>query len=101
MEWRGIARKGGTAREGRRGLAQGAVHASCLPRVPPQAVDPNRSFNPRGEVVAGRSFNPEVRRMLPAGGRLSLALLMTNSLHIGASRRPIEESATASRHGDG
>mmetsp|Transcript_29214 Transcript_29214/g.87187 ORF Transcript_29214/g.87187 Transcript_29214/m.87187 type:complete len:351 (+) Transcript_29214:57-1109(+) len=24
-----------------------------------QAVDPNRSFNPRGEVVAGRSFNPE------------------------------------------
>lgn len=24
-----------------------------------QAVDPNRSFNPDGEVVAGRSFNPE------------------------------------------
>jgi len=24
-----------------------------------QAVDPNRSFNPQGEVVAGRSFNPE------------------------------------------
>ena len=24
-----------------------------------QAVDPNRSFNPEGEVVAGRSFNPE------------------------------------------
>ena len=23
------------------------------------AVDPNRSFNPDGEVVAGRSFNPE------------------------------------------
>ena len=25
----------------------------------PQAVDPNRSFNPEGEVVKGRSFNPE------------------------------------------
>ena len=24
-----------------------------------QAVDPNRSFNPHGEVVEGRSFNPE------------------------------------------
>ena len=24
-----------------------------------QAVDPNRSFNPDGEVVPGRSFNPE------------------------------------------
>lgn len=24
-----------------------------------QAVDPNRSFNPNGEVVEGRSFNPE------------------------------------------
>jgi len=24
-----------------------------------QAVDPNRSFNPNGEVVPGRSFNPE------------------------------------------
>jgi hypothetical protein len=24
-----------------------------------QAVDPNRSFNPQGEVVQGRSFNPE------------------------------------------
>ena len=24
-----------------------------------QAIDPNRSFNPDGEVVAGRSFNPE------------------------------------------
>jgi len=24
-----------------------------------QAVDPNRSFNPEGEVVEGRSFNPE------------------------------------------
>eukprot|EP00239_Pterosperma_sp_CCMP1384_P005368 CAMPEP_0197859994 /NCGR_PEP_ID=MMETSP1438-20131217/35046_1 /TAXON_ID=1461541 /ORGANISM="Pterosperma sp., Strain CCMP1384" /LENGTH=326 /DNA_ID=CAMNT_0043476693 /DNA_START=249 /DNA_END=1229 /DNA_ORIENTATION=- len=24
-----------------------------------QAVDPNRSFNPQGEVVEGRSFNPE------------------------------------------
>ena len=24
-----------------------------------QAVDPNRSFNPDGEVVEGRSFNPE------------------------------------------
>lgn len=24
-----------------------------------QAVDPNRSFNPQGEVVPGRSFNPE------------------------------------------
>ena len=24
-----------------------------------QAVDPNRSFSPEGEVVAGRSFNPE------------------------------------------
>ena len=22
-------------------------------------MDPNRSFNPEGEVVAGRSFNPE------------------------------------------
>lgn len=72
VEWRGIARKGGKAREGRRGLAQGAVHASDLPRAPPQAVDPNRSFNPRGEVVAGRSFNPEARRMLHGGRRLSL-----------------------------
>ena len=24
-----------------------------------QAVDPNRSFNPDGEIVPGRSFNPE------------------------------------------
>ena len=24
-----------------------------------KAVDPNRSFNPDGEVVEGRSFNPE------------------------------------------
>merc|ERR1712176_44014 len=24
-----------------------------------KAVDPNRSFNPKGEVVPGRSFNPE------------------------------------------
>eukprot|EP00951_Prasinocladus_malaysianus_P018987 scaffold153224_cov48-Prasinocladus_malaysianus.AAC.1 len=24
-----------------------------------QAVDPNRSFNPNGEIVPGRSFNPE------------------------------------------
>ena len=24
-----------------------------------QATDPNRSFNPEGEVVPGRSFNPE------------------------------------------
>jgi hypothetical protein len=24
-----------------------------------QAVDPNRSFNPEGEIVEGRSFNPE------------------------------------------
>mmetsp|Transcript_29451 Transcript_29451/g.80924 ORF Transcript_29451/g.80924 Transcript_29451/m.80924 type:complete len:356 (-) Transcript_29451:60-1127(-) len=24
-----------------------------------QAVDPNRSFNPQGEIVEGRSFNPE------------------------------------------
>lgn len=24
-----------------------------------KAVDPNRSFNPNGEIVEGRSFNPE------------------------------------------
>ena len=30
-----------------------------IQRWNPQAVDPNRSFNPDGEVVPGRSFNPE------------------------------------------
>ena len=30
-----------------------------IQRWNPQAVDPNRSFNPDGEVVEGRSFNPE------------------------------------------
>jgi len=30
-----------------------------IQRWNPQAVDPNRSFNPAGEVVEGRSFNPE------------------------------------------
>jgi len=34
-----------------------------------QAIDPNRSFNPDGEVVPGRSFNPE------AGTEESLALI--------------------------
>jgi hypothetical protein len=30
-----------------------------IQRWNPAAVDPNRSFNPRGELVAGRPFNPE------------------------------------------
>jgi len=30
-----------------------------IQRWNPQAVDPNRAFNPDGEVVPGRSFNPE------------------------------------------
>ncbi|KAK3237260.1 hypothetical protein CYMTET_52651 [Cymbomonas tetramitiformis] len=30
-----------------------------IQRWNPQATDPNRSFNPEGEVVPGRSFNPE------------------------------------------
>lgn len=34
-----------------------------------QAIDPNRSFNPEGEVVEGRSFNPE------PGTEESLALI--------------------------
>ena len=34
-----------------------------------QAIDPNRSFNPNGEVVPGRSFNPE------PGTEESLALI--------------------------
>lgn len=48
----------------------GAFNLLVLPCVSPwgyetvqrwnaQAVDPNRSFNPEGEVVPGRSFNPE------------------------------------------
>ena len=42
-----------------------------------KAVDPNRSFNPNGEVVEGRSFNPE-----PATEE-SLALIgYLESLHI-------------------
>lgn len=32
---------------------------SCTAGWNAQAVDPNRSFNPDGEVVPGRSFNPE------------------------------------------
>ncbi|CAB9501153.1 Zn-dependent enzyme from deacylase carboxypeptidase superfamily [Seminavis robusta] len=31
----------------------------CIERWNSKAVDPNRSFNPNGEVVEGRSFNPE------------------------------------------
>jgi len=31
----------------------------CIERWNSQAVDPNRSFNPNGQVVEGRSFNPE------------------------------------------
>ena len=31
----------------------------CIQRWTAGAVDPNRSFNPDGEIVEGRSFNPE------------------------------------------
>ena len=42
-----------------------------------QAVDPNRSFNPNGEVVEGRSFNPE------AATEESAALIrFLDSLHV-------------------
>jgi len=42
-----------------------------------QAVDPNRSFNPDGEVVQGRSFNPE-----PATEESSFLIRMLSSLNV-------------------
>jgi len=42
-----------------------------------QAVDPNRSFNPHGEVVPGRSFNPE-----PATEESTALLALLGSLGV-------------------
>jgi hypothetical protein len=44
-----------------------------------QAIDPNRSFNPDGEVVPGRPFNPE-----PATEESSALLKLLAGLGVGS-----------------